>query len=58
MQAEGWGRSSHRYQSSRDPQKLLRARLKELAAGRMRSNGVWVMDFMSDRLADERSAGS
>ena len=107
--ATGFGRASHRYQSRRDPQHPLRARMKELAETRVRYgyrrihvllhregwrinhkrlyrlyseeglsirtrspkrrracryragrseaggvNDVWAMDFMSDRLFDER----
>ncbi len=35
-QASGFGRASHRYQSRRDPQVPLQARLKELAEARVR----------------------
>ena len=34
--AMGFGRSSHRYRSRRDPQVALRLRLKDLAAVRVR----------------------
>lgn len=34
--AMGFGRSSHRYQSRRDPQVALRMRMKDLAAVRVR----------------------